>query len=360
MPHTPPCPALITWQDGQPFSPLYGDRYHTLSGARAQAEHVFLGGCGLPRAWLSDGQAEQASLPSCQTAGHPAQADFPPTHAHLPAPENPEPASPAQHPSGRWTILETGFGLGLNFLSTWASWLANRPDPVPAAAGHDTRAIRHLRFVSTEAHPASADDIRQAAVDDPVLQPLAAQLARYWADASLQAPVLHFCFPPPACPTTSIATTTPPATATIPSGENVHRTAATGSATPSLTPTGTSPATLATTSIPGAADVPDDGTVELIILLGDTTRVLDAWLQQHGPLHADSVFLDGFDPRKNPAMWQASTLQALARHCRPGTRLATWCVARSVRDALAASGFVCEKRPGLPPKRHCLGACLQG
>ena len=311
----PAGPALITWQDGQPFSPLYGDRYHTLSGARAQAEHVFLGGCGLPRAWLS---------------------------------------------SGRWTILETGFGLGLNFLSTWASWLANRPDPVPAAAGHDTRAIRHLRFVSTEAHPASADDIRQAAVDDPVLQPLAAQLARYWADASLQAPVLHFCFPPPACPTTSIATTTPPATATIPSGENVHRTAATGSATPSLTPTGTSPATRATTSIPGAADVPDDGTVELIILLGDTTRVLDAWLQQHGPLHADSVFLDGFDPRKNPAMWQASTLQALARHCRPGTRLATWCVARSVRDALAASGFVCEKRPGLPPKRHCLGACLQG
>ena len=88
--------------------------------------------------------------------------------------------------------------------------------------------------------------------------------------------------------------------------------------------------------------------------------MLDAWLQQHGPLHADSVFLDGFDPRKNPAMWQASTLQALARHCRPGTRLATWCVARSVRDALAASGFVCEKRPGLPPKRHCLGACLQG
>ena len=106
--------------------------------------------------------------------------------------------------------------------------------------------------------------------------------------------------------------------------------------------------------------MPDDGTVELIILLGDSTRVLDAWLQQHGPLHADSVFLDGFDPRKNPAMWQASTLQALARHCRPGTRLATWCVARSVRDALAASGFVCEKRPGLPPKRHCLGACLQG
>ena len=107
----PAGPALITWQDGQPFSPLYGDRYHTLSGARAQAEHVFLGGCGLPRAWLS---------------------------------------------SGRWTILETGFGLGLNFLSTWASWLANRPDPAPASADDDARTARHLRFVSTEAHPVGA------------------------------------------------------------------------------------------------------------------------------------------------------------------------------------------------------------
>ena len=304
MPHTPSFPAPVTWQDGQPFSPLYGDRYHTLSGARAQAEHVFLGGCGLPRAWLADGQAEQTGLPSCQTAGHPAHEHAPPSPAHLLALENPELAPPAQRSSGRWTILETGFGLGLNFLSTWASWLANRPDPALALADDAPRAARHLRFVSTEAHPVSADDIRQAAADDPVLLPLAAQLARYWAKASLQAPVLHFCFP-------------------------------------------------------GDADVPE-GSVELIILLGDTTHVLDAWLQRHGPLHADSVFLDGFDPRKNPAMWQERTLQALARHCHPGTRLATWCVARSVRDALAACGFVCHRRAGLPPKRHCLRACLQG
>ena len=107
----PPCPPARPSSPGRtasPSAPLYGDRYHTLSGARAQAEHVFLGGCNLPRAWLS---------------------------------------------SGRWTILETGFGLGLNFLSTWACWLATRPAPAPATAGHDTRPIRHLRFVSTEAHP---------------------------------------------------------------------------------------------------------------------------------------------------------------------------------------------------------------
>ncbi|MBF1263203.1 MAG: hypothetical protein HXM44_07525, partial [Lautropia mirabilis] len=47
-------------------------------------------------------------------------------------------------------------------------------------------------------------------------------------------------------------------------------------------------------------------------------------------------------------------MQAVARHCRPGTRIATWCVARSVRDALTQAGFRLQKRPGLPPKRHCL------
>ena len=66
------------------------------------------------------------------------------------------------------------------------------------------------------------------------------------------------------------------------------------------------------------------------------------------------MFLDGFDPKKNPAMWDVRTMQAVARHCRPGTRIATWCVARSVRDALTQAGFRLHRRPGLPPKRHCL------
>ena len=53
-------------------------------------------------------------------------------------------------------------------------------------------------------------------------------------------------------------------------------------------------------------------------------------------------------------MWDVRTMQAVARHCRPGTRIATWCVARSMRDALTQAGFRLQKRPGLPPKRHCL------
>jgi tRNA 5-methylaminomethyl-2-thiouridine biosynthesis bifunctional protein len=47
-------------------------------------------------------------------------------------------------------------------------------------------------------------------------------------------------------------------------------------------------------------------------------------------------------------------MAALARRCRPGAAIATWTVARPVRDALAAHGFVVEKAPGLPPKRDRL------
>ena len=96
------------------------------------------------------------------------------------------------------------------------------------------------------------------------------------------------------------------------------------------------------------------GAVELQLLLGDAATRLEGWHDRHGSIGADSVFLDGFDPKKNPAMWDARTMQAVARHCRPGTRIATWCVARSVRDALGQAGFRLQKRPGLPPKRHCL------
>jgi tRNA 5-methylaminomethyl-2-thiouridine biosynthesis bifunctional protein len=73
-------------------------------------------------------------------------------------------------------------------------------------------------------------------------------------------------------------------------------------------------------------------------------------------LRADSVFLDGFDPQRNPAMWELSTLKAVARHCRRGTRLATWTVAGAVRRDLTQCGFAVEKAEGLAPKRDCLRA----
>ena len=64
----------IDWlDDGTPYSKRFGDRYHGEQGALAQAQAVFLQGCGLPQAWAGARQ---------------------------------------------WRILETGFGMGLNFLAT--------------------------------------------------------------------------------------------------------------------------------------------------------------------------------------------------------------------------------------------------
>ncbi|MES2383117.1 MAG: FAD-dependent 5-carboxymethylaminomethyl-2-thiouridine(34) oxidoreductase MnmC [Pseudomonadota bacterium] len=118
-------PELIEWlADGTPYSPRFGDRYRSELGGLAQSREVFLRGCGMPEAW-----------------------------AHQP----------------QWRILETGFGLGLNFLVTWQAWQADPARP------------RLLHFVSTEAFPASAADMLRAAAAHPELMPLAQQLqAQCW------------------------------------------------------------------------------------------------------------------------------------------------------------------------------------
>ena len=114
----------ILWRDdGQPFSPRFGDIYHSETGALAQTRHVFLGGCGLPEAWR--GQAQ-------------------------------------------WRVLETGFGLGLNFLATWQAWRDDAQGP------------GLLHFVSVEAFPVSRDELLRAARAQPELLALAEQLAAQW------------------------------------------------------------------------------------------------------------------------------------------------------------------------------------
>ena len=221
----------IHWlPDGTPYSPRFGDRYHSENGGLDQARKVFLQGCGLPAAW----------------AGQP-----------------------------QWRVLETGFGFGLNFLVTWAAWRADEHRP------------RLLHFVSTEAWPVSAADLLRATAAHPELAPLAEQLhAQWWG--------------------------------LLP---GVHRLAF------------------------------EDGRVLLTLYIGDA----QAMLRQQAPT-ADSVYLDGFSPSVNPEIWSAHTLKAVARCCRRGTQLATWTIARAVRDALAECGFEVQRVPGVPPKRDNLHA----
>ncbi|HYL23892.1 MAG TPA: bifunctional tRNA (5-methylaminomethyl-2-thiouridine)(34)-methyltransferase MnmD/FAD-dependent 5-carboxymethylaminomethyl-2-thiouridine(34) oxidoreductase MnmC [Burkholderiales bacterium] len=71
---------------------------------------------------------------------------------------------------------------------------------------------------------------------------------------------------------------------------------------------------------------------------------------------ADAIYLDGFAPANNPEMWTHQVMRALSRLAAPGATLATWSVAAPVREALQATGFAVEKRPGFAGKREMLVA----
>lgn len=89
---------------GVPCSTRYGDVYHSASGALEQAAHVFLGGNELPSRWRG-------------------QSVF--------------------------TICETGFGLGQNFLATWHAWRT------------DAQRCHTLHYLAFEAHPFSSSDLME-------------------------------------------------------------------------------------------------------------------------------------------------------------------------------------------------------
>ncbi|MGE8659416.1 MAG: tRNA (5-methylaminomethyl-2-thiouridine)(34)-methyltransferase MnmD [Achromobacter sp.] len=124
--YVPLTPAVAGFDaQGRLYSPAYGDVYHSPSGALGQAEHVFLRGNGLPQRWRG---------------------------------------------RDAFTVCETGFGLGLNFLALWRAW---RDDP---------RRARRLHMLSLEAHPFSREDLA-ALLARHAPEPLAAlatQLAAQW------------------------------------------------------------------------------------------------------------------------------------------------------------------------------------
>lgn len=227
-------PARLQWREGVPAHGDYDDVYHSVHGALAQSRHVFLGGTGLPQAWAG--------------------------RAHF-------------------AILETGFGLGGNFLATWAAW---RSDP---------RRAQRLDFVSLEKHPLTAEDWRHVwAQGESELRPLALTL---------------------------------------------------GQRLPPL--------------VPGIHTVEfDEGRVRLFLVYHDAAAIEEI----EGRF--DAVYLDGFAPTKNPAMWSEPLLAAVARRMKPGARLATWCAAGEVRRRLAASGLSVRPAPGFAGKREMTIAWREG
>lgn len=221
-------PARIDFGDAAaPRSLDYDDIYHPRAGAREQAQHVFLAGNGLPGRW-------------------------------------------ARRP--RFVVLETGFGLGHNFLATWAAWR------------DDASRCERLWFVSIEKHPVSLGDLRRAQANSP------------WPDLVRE---LLDAWPP---------------------------------ATPDL----------------HALDLAD-GRVMLRLAFGDAAYWMPRLMVQ-----ADAIYLDGFAPARNPAMWDAPVLKRLRHLAAPGATAATWSVAQPVRSGLVQAGFVVQRQQGFDSKRDML------
>ena len=108
--------------DGRPFSLEYNEPYPSQGGTLARARELFVAGSGLPVRW---------------------------------------------QPKSRFAVLETGFGLGGNFLATWDAW---RRDPQRCA---------QLHFLSVERHPLTRADLSRVHQASP-LRELADALIAAW------------------------------------------------------------------------------------------------------------------------------------------------------------------------------------
>lgn len=115
--------AQLQWdEDGQPVSSVFGDVYFSRANGLEETRHVFLQHNQLTERW----QALKAG----------------------------------EH----FTIAETGFGSGLNFLAAWQLWLTAAP------------ASTQLHFVSVEKFPLTKTDLQRALALWPELHELATEL----------------------------------------------------------------------------------------------------------------------------------------------------------------------------------------
>ena len=114
-------PAAPLYRDGAAYSESYGDTYWSLDGGLDETRHVFLSGNDLPARWQA---------------------------------------------RGRFAVLETGFGSGLNFLCAWKRFR----ETAPAGA--------RLHYLSVDKHPFRRDDLAALYRQWPELAPLGAELLK--------------------------------------------------------------------------------------------------------------------------------------------------------------------------------------
>lgn len=125
--------AILEWRDNQPYASSFQDVYFSSDNGLAETDYVFLQGNHLSERWLS-------------------------------------------LKTSTFTIIETGFGTGLNFLCAVQRWLEHAP----------TNAVLH--FYSIEKYPLTLEHMRQALLYWPQLnaisQPFLTQYEHFLSSLS--------------------------------------------------------------------------------------------------------------------------------------------------------------------------------
>lgn len=249
----PTSTATIDWdENGQPISSQFGDVYFSKNSGIDETRFVFLHHNHLPERWKN----------LCANA--------------------------------LFTIAETGFGTGLNFLAAWQAWREHAP---PSAT---------LHFISVEKFPLARDDLERALKLWPELREMAEQLLAQY----------------------------PPVDA-----RGFHR----------LNFGQVQLTLIYADAIAGFSQLLP------IAHPGPEVRKRTCGFSQYAKANCvDAWFLDGFAPAKNPDLWTDDLFQLVARLSHQHTTFATFTSAGIVRRGLAAVGFAVEKVPGYGSKREML------
>lgn len=246
-------PAVIEFDasDQEPArAPMYNDVYCARSGALEHAQAVFLAGNGLPTRWQG---------------------------------------------RDRFVVLETGFGLGGNFIATLQAWRA------------DPQRSKHLHYLAVDRHPPSRVDLAKAwqrllhtpspQSEDTALQGI--EPARATPQEDLQQLIDGW---PPCMPGVHLLTF-------------AH------------------------------------GRVHLQLAWSDVQLAMREWVAC-----VDAFMLDGFTPSHNPDMWSVEVFRGVGRLAAPDATVAMWNTAPKVHEGLKLAGFASERFPGVESKRHGLRA----
>ena len=198
-----------------------------------------------------------------------------------------------------FTIAETGFGTGLNFLTTWALW--NKVAPKTAT----------LHYIAIEKYPLNREQIKKS--------------NSQWTELSLLAEQLYKQYPSPLQSNVNRLTF---------NRGRIKLTLIFDDAKNGLA--GLRP------SHSCAQHVHQSG-----YHYGSSFSPVDAW------------FLDGFSPAKNPDMWTLALYEVMAALSQKNTSIATSTSASDVRRNLHIAGFNVKATPGFGPKREMLAGFFE-